>query len=63
MRNRHRHAVEQASRRWRTRRKFFISTQVVTKDGPVQIQRVVEKEVVEVEKIVEKEKLVEKVVV
>ena len=36
---------------------------VVTKDGPVQIQRVVEKEVVEVEKIVEKEKVVEKVVV
>ena len=28
MRNRHRHAIELASRRWRTRRKTLISTQV-----------------------------------
>ena len=29
-RNRHRHAIEQASRRWRTRRKILISTQHAT---------------------------------
>ncbi len=29
VRNRHRHAIEQASRRWRTRRKILISTQVL----------------------------------
>ena len=29
VRNRHRHAIEQASRRWRTRRKLLMSTQVV----------------------------------
>ena len=33
-RNRHRHAIEQASRRWRgTRRKILISTQVTDADG------------------------------
>ena len=30
VRNRHRHAIEQASRRWRTRRKMLISTQATT---------------------------------
>ena len=32
VRNRHRHAIEQASRRWRTHSKILISTQELTHD-------------------------------